>query len=93
MNRFKLIGLTLVALTLSSPAMAAFCPDLWFERNAIYDENGFCFKTEKGKATFDNSDCWTSKPKFSKSEWNRIKAIKRQEKLEGCTAGGNSAPG
>jgi YARHG domain len=92
MTRFKLIGLALIGLTATEPAFAA-CPELWFERNAIYDDNGYCFKTEKGRATFDNSDCWTTHPTFSKWETKRIKAIKREERLQGCTPGGNSAPG
>jgi len=90
---FTLTAMAFAAATLAGPASAASCPDLWYKRNAIYDANGYCFKTAKGKATFDNSDCWTSHPKFSSWEWKQIKAIKKMEKLEGCTPGGNSAPG
>jgi hypothetical protein len=93
MKIMTLASITLAAVVFAGPASAASCYDLWYKRNAIYDANGFCFKTAKGKATFDNSDCWTSHPSFSTYEWKQIKAIKKQEKYEGCTAGGNSAPG
>ena len=57
---------------------------LWVARNSIYDENGYCFKTADAKEYFDNSDCWTSKPKFSKKEWATILAIKEVEEELGC---------
>ena len=40
-------------------ASAASCWDLWYERNAIYDQNGYCFSSSLGKRTFNNADCWT----------------------------------
>ena len=33
------------------------CDSLWTVRNTIYDENGYCFKTAKAKAVFDNAGC------------------------------------
>src|SRR3954468_8166938 len=33
------------------------CDSLWTVRNSIFNDNGYCFKTAKAKATFDNSDC------------------------------------
>ncbi len=65
-------------------AMAASCLDLWYARNAIYDDNGFCFKTDLALEYFDNSDCWTRNPHFSKSEQKAINAIVAEEKRRGC---------
>lgn len=45
-------------------ALAASCLDLWYERNAIYDENGYCFATDLAQEYFDNDDCWTKHPVF-----------------------------
>lgn len=83
-----------------SSAAAASCQDLWHERNAIYDQNGYCFSTQRGKQTFDNSDCWTKNPDLSQWEQRRVAEIKAQEKRQGCTTSqnnqasgqGNSAP-
>ncbi len=33
------------------------CDALWTVRNTIYYENGYCFKTARGRAVFDNSSC------------------------------------
>jgi hypothetical protein len=85
-HRLLVAAVTTLALIVPGVAMAAkpSCYDLWYARNAIYDENGYCFKSDLGKETFDNSDCWTSKPKFSKAEWAAILAIKDEEEARGC---------
>ena len=31
------------------------CENLWHVRNRIYDENGYCFSTDRGRQAFDNS--------------------------------------
>ena len=33
------------------------CDALWTVRNTMYSENGYCFKTARGLAAFDNSTC------------------------------------
>jgi hypothetical protein len=75
-------GLSLASL--AGPAMATSCYDLWYQRNAIFDENGYCFKTELGQQTFDNSDCWTDTPQLSKAEQKRVDAIRKEERRRGC---------
>ena len=66
--QMKLLISTALALgllgVLPSAAMATSCYDLWYARNAIYDDNGYCFSTELAQDTFDNSDCWTKHPHF-----------------------------
>ena len=66
------------------PALAQSCYDLWYERNAIYDNNGYCFQTRDGRNTFDNSDCYTDDPDFTRSEQRQIDQIKRTERRMGC---------
>ena len=75
---------SLSLLTLAAPAMASSCYDLWYERNSIYNDNGYCFKTRLGRQTFDNSDCYTSYPSFSAWEQDRIDWIARQERKMHC---------
>jgi hypothetical protein len=82
---FAATAATAIALIAPGTALAATsCFDLWYARNAIYDENGYCFKTDLAQEYFDNSDCWTSKPKFSKKEWAAILAIKDEEEARDC---------
>lgn len=41
-----------------SPALADFpCDELWGERNAVYKDAGYCFKTERAIRAFGNADC------------------------------------
>jgi hypothetical protein len=80
-------------------AAAQNCWDLWYERNAIFDRNGYCFSTRLGQETFDNADCWTRTPNLSQGEQRRVAEIKRQEQRLGCaispgsSSGGNSGAG
>jgi hypothetical protein len=84
----KLIRPALFALGIvaASPnvAMAASCFDLWYERNQIYDDNGYCFKSDLALEYFDNDDCWTRHPHFTKSEQRRIDDIVAEEKRRHC---------
>ncbi|EBA16598.1 hypothetical protein RSK20926_22774 [Roseobacter sp. SK209-2-6] len=49
----------LSALPLSTTTAFAdeSCNDLWFTRNAIINQAGFCFGSNLGQALFDNGDC------------------------------------
>jgi hypothetical protein len=67
------------------PVLADECYDLWYERNSIYNDNGYCFKTRDGRREFDNSDCYTDSPNFTRREQRRIDQIKRQESEYGCS--------
>ena len=66
------------------PALAESCYDLWYERNSIYDANGFCFKSRLGRQTFDNSDCYTNNVRLSGGEQARVDAIQEEEASRGC---------
>lgn len=85
MRLFLMPATAALALTVGlSPAMAESCYDLWYERNQIFDDNGFCFKTQLGKDTFDNSDCYTSNPSLSRAEVRRVAQIKARERAKRC---------
>jgi len=78
-------ALTALGVVVSvQPALAASCYDLWYERNAIYDRNGYCFSTRLGQDTFDNSDCYTKDVQFSQSEQHQIDRIRNEEYDRGC---------
>ena len=63
---------------------AKSCYDLWYERNAIMNANGYCFESRLGQETFDNTDCWTSNIKLSPSEKRRVTSIRNEERRRGC---------
>jgi uncharacterized protein YraI len=60
------------------------CFDLWYERNAIFDANGYCFGSDKGKANFSNEGCFTSNPDLDASERRRVGEIEAEEARRGC---------
>jgi len=60
------------------------CQRLWVMRNRIYKNNGYCFKTRRGRNYFGNAGCWTSNPRLSRAERNRVNAIRRAERAKGC---------
>ena len=77
------IGLA-ASISIAAQASAASCYDLWYARNQIYAENGYCFKTQLGRDTFGNEGCFTRNPKLSKFEARDVKEIKQEEKKRGC---------
>jgi len=84
--RFSTLSILAVVGVVTSvqPAFADVCYDLWYERNSIYNDRGYCFSTRDGQDTFDNSDCYTDNPDFTRREQRRIQQIKRQENDYGC---------
>ena len=57
MKRLVLAGFALASM--ASPALAAFpCDELWGERNSVYYEAGYCFKTDRAIRAFGlNEGC------------------------------------
>ena len=53
MKKLILAGLLVGASVL--PAYAQSCGDLWYERNAIYKDAGYCFKTARGIRAFGDA--------------------------------------
>ena len=66
------------------PKMDAVCYNLWFQRNAIFYANGYCFTSEQGLAEFDDGTCHTSAPVLTAGEKERLEQIKVEEKKNGC---------
>lgn len=60
------------------------CDDMWFVRNLIFDQNGYCFGSNLGQAVFDNSNCITKSPDLSKDDKAKIAAVKNMEGRWGC---------
>ena len=84
--RFSPIALALVALPLMSVAVQADerCNDLWFTRNAIINQAGYCFGSNLGKALFDNSDCQGKSVTLSPEAQQQVAQIQEMEKQGQC---------
>ena len=63
------------------------CQNLWYVRNSIYDDHGYCFKTAAAKAEFNNAGCSVNDAaqiRFNGSEQGNISRIVQVEKEKGC---------
>ena len=78
----RLIG---IICTLSTLALANDgCDDLWFTRNLIFDQVGYCFGSPLGQAVFDNADCTAKTPQLSDQDRTRVDAIEAEEARWDC---------
>ncbi|MFP1632332.1 YARHG domain-containing protein [Zhengella sp. ZM62] len=77
-------ALAISAAAIPTAASAQSCYDLWYERNLIYAENGYCFQTRMARRVFRNYDCWTTNPRLSRWEQRRVAQIQREERRRGC---------
>ncbi len=87
MARLLIASLSLTLL--GSPVFAqALCDEMWGERNAIYFDAGYCFKTARAKAAFgDNADCKYERLEdvpLSARQRADIAAIQARERRNGC---------
>lgn len=61
------------------------CEELWIARNEMFDRNGYCFQSERGREQFDNSDCTSdSQDILSQLEWDNVELIKSVESEQQC---------
>jgi hypothetical protein len=72
----------------TTPAFARFpCDELWGERNAIYKDAGYCFKTAKAIKAFGNAGCQyddIADVPLSARKRADVADIQRQERENAC---------
>lgn len=64
------------------------CQSLWEVRNLIYQQNGYCFQTNRAKRVFSNEGCWiTDQAKVSLNAYERenVATIAAVERSKGCS--------
>jgi len=84
----KAIAGASILFLMSSQAMAQSyrymdCDELWYARNAIYADNGYCFQTAKAIRVF-GSDCFPPWGDLSRSEQREVDLIRSWERRKGC---------
>lgn len=74
---------------LAASASAAFasrhCDELWFTRNWVMDQAGYCFGSALGQATFGNSDCLGEQIALSPAQTALVGEVRRIESIHGCS--------
>lgn len=83
------VAIGLCVAFLCSPAEARFpCDELWGERNAVYHEAGYCFKTERAIRAFGrNAGCRYAnidEVPLSANDRRKVAEIQEQERANGC---------
>ena len=77
----------LIACFGSSAAWAASCEVLWTQRNTIYRDAGYCFKTPRAIRAFGNAGCrydQLNDVPLSDNDRQAIQSITRQEADQRC---------
>lgn len=92
--RAVLIPALLATLTFSTGmavsaahAQPRICDRLWVERNQIYKDYGYCFKTERAIRYFGNRGCryeYEEDIPISRRDRARISDIQAEERELGC---------
>ena len=71
------------SLLVPAPASAQSCGDLWYRRNAIYAEAGYCFQTARARSVF-GPGCFPPYGRLTPNQQARVNAIQAQEDYRGC---------
>jgi YARHG domain len=76
-----------VFLAAATPAQAQSCADLWYQRNSIFKEAGYCFRTPRGVRAFGNAGCLydeESEVPLSDRQRRIVAQIRATERAYGC---------
>jgi hypothetical protein len=63
------------------------CEELWFERNAIFKDAGYCFKTRRAIRAFGNAGCLyddEADVPLTPASRRRVADLRAQERYAGC---------
>lgn len=84
----RALAWSLAPLILLAPAaQAASCGELWYARNAIYKEAGYCFRTARAIQAFGNAGCTFDNMNdvpLSARARAQVADIVAQERYQGC---------
>jgi hypothetical protein len=86
MRKFFVVTLAVVStwvVLAPPPAAAQSCNELWYRRNAIFAQAGYCFQTERARAAF-GAGCFPPYGRLSPSQQARVNAIQAREAYLGC---------
>jgi uncharacterized caspase-like protein len=67
-----------------SAAGDSLCDQLWYQRNLIFHNNGFCFQTARARGVFDTSQCTTRNPSLTAQELAEVDRLRAAERANGC---------
>jgi hypothetical protein len=66
----------------------ASCQQLWEARNLIYQQNGYCFQTNRARQVFSNDGCYITDQasvRLNVYERENVARIQQAERSKGCS--------
>jgi hypothetical protein len=60
------------------------CVQLFIDRNKVYADAHYCFKTKEALAYFSNAGCHPGEPRLTASQQRRVAEIQRAERQSNC---------
>lgn len=89
-SKFLVLGLAAATFVTSAVAPAAAqgyggysCYDLWYERNAIYAQQGFCFRSQQAQQVFGQG-CFPPYGQLTPYQQRLVAQIQNEERRRGC---------
>ena len=73
-----------VAAATAKPLRYMSCSELWYARNAIYAQNGYCFQTSRAISVFGPA-CFPPYGRLSSYEQRQVNDIIAWERRRGCS--------
>ncbi|MDE4098813.1 DUF4453 domain-containing protein [Phaeobacter gallaeciensis] len=73
-----------LALFAAPAAAGDFCHDLWYTRNAIMDQAGYCFGSALGQAVFGTGPCIGKSVSLTPQDQQRVAQIQGMERDMSC---------
>jgi len=83
--RAALIAAGLLATAPSAAVADRICDELWFSRNWVMDQAGYCFGSALGRALFDNADCTGQQVTLTPAQTAFVTEIRHRETALGCS--------
>ena len=85
LNHFKwIVLLSIVSLVEAKTYAEMDCSQLWYSRNALFAEEGYCFKTRDAIRVFGRV-CRPPYGRLGKEEIEEVKLIRSWERRKGCS--------
>lgn len=78
---------TAILAGLIGPATAAGCEEAWYQRNAIYKQAGYCFRTPRAISAFGNAGCVydsVEEVPLSPRQRSAVAELRAYERANGC---------
>ena len=74
-----------VVATSTAATASSICDDLWFTRNWVMSQAGYCFGSVLGMAQFDNTRCTGQNITLSPVQTAFVTEVRRRETVLGCS--------